>query len=30
MMTVSEDIFREMDFFAVSFVLGIVLVLIYD
>ena len=30
MMTVSEDIFREMDFFVVSFVLGIVLVLIYD
>lgn len=30
MMTVSESIFREMDFFAVSFVLGMALVLVYD
>lgn len=30
MMTVSEDIFRELDFFAVSFLLGILLVLVYD
>lgn len=30
MITVSEDIFRELDFFAVSFVLGILLVLAYD
>ncbi len=30
MMTVSENIFREMDFFAVSFVLGMMLVLVYD
>ncbi len=30
MMTVSENIFREMDFFAVSFVLGMILVLVYD
>ncbi len=30
MMTVSESIFRELDFFAVSFLLGLVLVLAYD
>ena len=30
MMTVSENIFHELDFFAVSFLLGIVLVLVYD
>lgn len=30
MMTVSENIFQEMDFFAVSFALGILLVLVYD
>ncbi len=30
MMTVSENIFHELDFFAVSFVLGILLVLVYD
>jgi len=30
MMTVSENIFRELDFFAVSFALGILLVLVYD
>lgn len=30
MMTVSENIFHELDFFAVSFALGIVLVLVYD
>lgn len=29
-MTVSENIFRELDFFAVSFLLGILLVLVYD
>lgn len=30
MSTVSENIFQELDFFAVSFVLGILLVLAYD
>lgn len=30
MNTVSESIFRELDFFIVSFILGIVLVLAYD
>lgn len=30
MMTVSENIFHELDFFAVSFVLGVILVLAYD
>ena len=30
MMTVSENIFHELDFFAVSFALGILLVLVYD
>lgn len=30
MMAVSENIFHELDFFAVSFVLGILLVLVYD
>lgn len=30
MITVSESIFHELDFFAVSFLLGIVLVLAYD
>ncbi len=30
MNTVSENIFHELDFFAVSFVLGILLVLVYD
>ncbi len=30
MTAVSEDIFRELDFFAVSFLLGIILVLAYD
>ena len=29
-MMVSENIFQELDFFAVSFALGILLVLIYD
>ncbi len=30
MITVSENIFHELDFFAVSFLLGILLVLVYD
>ena len=30
MITVSENIFQELDFFAVSFLLGILLVLVYD
>ena len=30
MNTVSENIFQELDFFAVSFALGILLVLVYD
>lgn len=30
MITVSENIFHELDFFAVSFLLGILLVLAYD
>lgn len=30
MSTVSENIFHELDFFAVSFLLGIILVLAYD
>lgn len=30
MNTVSESIFQELDFFAVSLILGVVLVLIYD